>query len=590
METRDFVMGYGAGKGAAIQKAILDETDAWLEENIDPSTGYVLDNTLLLDNAAPPAKSVGALRSALEDIGVEENIVPVSVQKTDGKTINGSGAIVDAGGNYHTYKASVTAGETYLVTASNNWSAPFFAYYDSSMVLVEKGTESSEGSTVTRIADSQTVAPVGASFIVTVSTNEEITAPVKHIDGYDLPRLDIVESNVNDLMNGTVRNLFNPSKVVTGYYFNGNNVLIANENSEYINECIPINPAYKYVASADSLQVLTYGSDKTFIERAYNLENAGYVMEFDDDVAFIRVSRYGSHFPDNFIFSTEEAYQILTGFEGSKYSATKTATSLTVTIGKLKVIVNKYNDSSIRAVNLWRTNDAYILANDGSYKRLWYNSDSDGIVKILGEDDFIGGYHGDETQTAFKLLIDGIEYAESSTFTDLAFNEIMLFCESDVYHCNLSESANTIAFKRNKIIQFNRDGYTVKNYWVAQESVVLNKSYMGMLSVERYTDNNYTDELLNGYSENHDYKFKSNITPTGGQADMTEVIFNTIYGDVGIVIGGVKSPGTYYGNVTNFNSSNDKRLKAYLATIDSNSGVSVSSGSVIKAVATTFIH
>lgn len=533
---------------------------------------------------------VADLKSHLNDIGVEKNIVPVSAQKTDGKTINGSGAIVDAGGNYHTYKASVAAGETYLVTASNNWSAPYFAYYDSSMVLVEKGTESSVGSTVTRIEDRQTVTPVGASFIVTVSVNEEIAVPVKNVDGYVLPRLDIVESNVSDLMDGTVRNLFNPSKVVTGYYFNGSNVLIANENSEYINEYIPINPAYKYVASTDLLQVLTYGSDKTFIERAYNLENAGYAMEFDDDVAFVRVSRYGSHFPDDFIFSTEDSYAIFKGAEGNTYSATKTATSLTVTIGKLKVVVNKYNDSSIRAVNLWRTNDASILASDGSYKRLWYNSDSDGVVKILGEDDFIGGYHGDETQTAFHLLIDGIEYAESSTFTNLEFDEIMLLCESNVYHCNTSALADTIAFKRNKIIQFNHDGYTVKNYWVAQETVTLNKAYMGMLSVERYTDNNYTDELLKGYSENHDYKFKSNITPTGGQPGMTEVIFNTIYGDVGIVIDNVKSPGTYYGNVTNYNSTYDKRLKAYLATIDSNNGISVSSGSVIKARATTFVR
>ena len=71
METRDFVMGYGAGKGAAIQKSILDETDAWLEENIDPSTGYVLDNTLSLDNAAPPAKAVGDLKSAFDLLGVD---------------------------------------------------------------------------------------------------------------------------------------------------------------------------------------------------------------------------------------------------------------------------------------------------------------------------------------------------------------------------------------------------------------------------------------------------------------------------------------------------------------------------------------
>lgn len=557
---------------------------AQLEEILD---GWPADYSQLQSD-------VSNLKSALSDIGVTPVYEEITPTITWGYNINGSGAIVEASGQYATYKVPVTPGETYYVTASTNWSAPYYAYYDSSMNLVEKGTVSEVGSTVTSIENEETTAPSGAAYLVAVRNTSGETAKICTIEGHEISALSDVIADVSVLQDGikniTIRNLFDPSKVVSGYYFNGSNQLIENTGSAYINQYIPINPAYKYVANADGLQVLTYESDKTFIERAYNQENAGYVMEFDNDVAFVRISRYGSQFPNKFIFSTEDAYPILTGLEGNTYSTTKTATSLTVTIGRLKIVVNKYNDSSIRAVDLWRTNDAYILADDGSYKRLWYNSDSDGVVKIVGEDDFIGGYHGDETQTAFHLLIDGVEYAESSTFTDLAFSEIMLLCESNVYHCNTSESANTIVFKRSKIIQFNHDGYTVKNNWVAQENVTLTKSYMGMLSVERYTDNSYTDVLLNGYSDNHDYKYKSNITPTGGQPDMTEVIFNTIYGDVGIVIGGVISPGAYYGNVTNYNSSYDKRLKAYLATIDSNSGVSVSSGSVIKAVATTFVR
>ena len=543
-------------------------------------------------------KSVGGelsdLKSVLEDIGVEPVYEEITPTITYGYTINGSGVITEASGQYSIYKVPVTPGETYYVTASTNWSAPYYAYYDGSMNLIEKGTASEVGSTVTSIINEETTAPAGSAYLVAVRNTSGETAKICTADGHEISALTDVIADVSalqdEMKNITIRNLFDPSKVVSGYYFNGSNQLIENSGSAYVNQYITINPANKYVASADLLQVLTYKSDKTFIERAYNLENAGYVMEFDEDVAFVRISRYGSQFPNRFIFSTEDAYPILTGSEGDTYSATKTTTSLTVTIGRLKIVVNKYNDSSIRAVDLWRTNDAYILADDGSYKRLWYNSDSDGVVKIVGEDDFIGGYHGDETQTAFHLLIDGVEYAESSTFTDLAFSEIMLLCESNVYHCNTSESANTIVFKRSKIIQFNHDGYTVKNNWVAQENVTLTKSYMGMLSVERYTDNSYTDVLLNGYSDNHDYKYKSNITQTSGQPDMTEVIFNTIYGDVGIVIGGVSSPGAYYGNVTNYNSSYDKRLKAYFATIDSNNGVTVTNGSVIKATATTFVR
>lgn len=537
------------------------------------------------------ANDVSDLKDELSDIGVEENVIAVSAPRTLAYRIDGSGNITSAGGNYQIYKASVTASKKYLVSASNNWSGYFYAYYDSNMDLVELGTASASGSTVTSIEDEETVAPTGASYLVSVSVNEILDTPIREIDGYILPRLDKVVSDVSDLMSGvTLRNLFNPAKAVQGYYFNGSGILTSNANSEYYGEYIPIDPAETYIANADNLQVLTYTSDKTFIERAYNLEPAETAFSFGNSVAFVRLSRYNSAFPNGFIFATTRAYTLLTGTVGDKVGvATKTATSLTVTVGKLKVVVNKYNDATIRAYNLWRSKDGYI--NDGSgFKRLWYNSDSDGVVRIKDEDDFLGGYHGDETQTAFKLFVDGVEYAENATFTDLEFDELVLCCTSDVYHCNTSSTPNVVAFKRNKIITFNKDGYAVSNYWVAQENLVLTRAYMGMLSVERYTDNNYTDYLINGYHTNHNFAYTDADTASSDYQDLTEVLFNTIYGDVGMKITDVNTPSTYYGNVTSYDSANDKRLKAYFANINSNNGISVSQGAIIKAKATTFVR
>ena len=50
-----------------VDEIAAEATDAWLSENIDPATGYVLDNTLALDNAAPPASAVGDLKTALNE-------------------------------------------------------------------------------------------------------------------------------------------------------------------------------------------------------------------------------------------------------------------------------------------------------------------------------------------------------------------------------------------------------------------------------------------------------------------------------------------------------------------------------------------
>ena len=60
------IITYALAKKQAV-KEVPDLVDGWLEENVDPSTGYVLDNTLSLDNAAPPASAVGDLKTALSD-------------------------------------------------------------------------------------------------------------------------------------------------------------------------------------------------------------------------------------------------------------------------------------------------------------------------------------------------------------------------------------------------------------------------------------------------------------------------------------------------------------------------------------------
>lgn len=321
--------------------------------------------------------------------------------------------------------------------------------------------------------------------------------------------------------------------------------------------------------SADQWVAVSYGYSSTS-DRGFNLYTGLYSYTNIPTDAFV----------DNIIAKT---------YVGM---ATKTATSLTVSIDRMKFVVNKYNNATIRAVDLWRTNAGYISDKTGGYVALWSGSDSDGVVRIVGEDDFIGGYHGDETQTGFKLFIDGIEYNENSEFTNLRFNEIKLYCQSNVYHCNTSEEADTIAFVRNKLITFNNKGYNVSNYWVAQENVSLTVAYMGMLSIDRYVPGtNYGTRMLTGYHTNKDYKYTDSDTGTTYSTDITEVNFSTIYGDVGIKINNIDTSGTYYGNVADYDTQSSQRLKAYLdvAGGSSASPLLLNQGDALKASATTFI-
>ena len=81
---------------------IAQKTEEWLEQNIDPATGYVLDNTLTLDNAAPPASAVGDLKSALinviDVVGIKKSLVPLMVT---------GGAIKFADGTEYTSYAAI---------------------------------------------------------------------------------------------------------------------------------------------------------------------------------------------------------------------------------------------------------------------------------------------------------------------------------------------------------------------------------------------------------------------------------------------------------------------------------------------------
>lgn len=59
-----------------LEQGVADATseeiiDAWLEDNIDPESGYALDRTLALSNAAAPADLVGTLCTSITNAQID---------------------------------------------------------------------------------------------------------------------------------------------------------------------------------------------------------------------------------------------------------------------------------------------------------------------------------------------------------------------------------------------------------------------------------------------------------------------------------------------------------------------------------------
>ena len=57
--TEQYLAKIAEGGGQVDPEEIKQDVEDWLEDNIDPETGYVIDNTLSIANAAADAKAVG---------------------------------------------------------------------------------------------------------------------------------------------------------------------------------------------------------------------------------------------------------------------------------------------------------------------------------------------------------------------------------------------------------------------------------------------------------------------------------------------------------------------------------------------------
>lgn len=113
--------------GTAAQ-TVLDQTpamvDAWLEDNIDPSTGYALDRSLQAQNAAAPADLVGDLKSALTSDQKNTFLSPITYNIPSNTWTVGQGVAPNSGKNI--------TNDKYARSNYIRFTKPTFLYFDNS--------------------------------------------------------------------------------------------------------------------------------------------------------------------------------------------------------------------------------------------------------------------------------------------------------------------------------------------------------------------------------------------------------------------------------------------------------------------------
>lgn len=157
----------------------------------------------------------------------------------------------------------------------------------------------------------------------------------------------------------------------------------------------------------------------------------------------------------------------------------------------------------------WRIMDVYICDLELTPINHLGSLECEGAIKEENAEDFVGGYHGDEKYMSFGINVDGKNYISTRDFALQEFNELKFYVTSHIYHCN----TNTVAFVRNKIDTFNKDGIRVDNHLETKSGFNVERMPLSMLDAF-YGDTNFTH-----YSSNNDFGLNS-LTPS-------ESTFNT---------------------------------------------------------------
>lgn len=267
--------------------------------------------------------------------------------------------------------------------------------------------------------------------------------------------------------------------------------------------------------------------------------------------------------------STNYALPMTVGADGNMapkkaLHVTKDTTSIVVTVGRVVYTIIKHVNAE-HNVTVWRMNACSVINNDGTQTVVWASIDSDGVLRLSGEGDYIGGYHGNEQMQSINIFVDGATVAESAEINTDA--DTVTICETSILYHYTEQYDGSAIFNRNKILMINKDGLTVKNLFTALGAVTVNLAYLGMLSVNRYADAQNTIQFITGYDQNATYAYCAHNEAFEANTALTAATIHTTAGDFSIECHDMAPANKIKGSITSYTGASE-RLKTYLGLRD----------------------
>lgn len=219
---------------------VTTAVDAWLSDHVDPDTGYVLDDTMTLDNAAAPAGTVGEKLTALENgvVAVDAKINSLIVNAPDltqyfykaNIYINNSGVETAVTG-WDTYKIPCEEGQIVHISwpelASTPWIGLQDVYaiklFDKNADFVVVGAATTDSYLYTPNKECMIVPPQDSAYVtITVKRGNESAVAV-HING----PVKSVDAPANVDYTKTAYVITEETAIRTQFYFNYSNGTLA---------------------------------------------------------------------------------------------------------------------------------------------------------------------------------------------------------------------------------------------------------------------------------------------------------------------------------------------------------------------------
>lgn len=399
-------------KVAPTEERITEATEAWLEENVDPESGYVLDRTLEMSNAAAPADKVGELKT---DLNIVNQSGTLTV-KVSGATILPNKTIVNPYASTNICgPIQVQKGDVVSVTNINcNSALAALSYSDENVTtiydVIEVGKGGSLSNVYTTTADRDGyIAVVTSSAASTPSptyTQERFGLKTTYDNKISALEAEMEQNLVSAYIDSAEStNVFDPDDVTGGVLVNGYGNEEANTST--------VATGYYEVKSGDIIRftpytinyaqsIFVFDSDKNVLATGLypRTDNADYSqITIPSNGKYFRFNIYFRKFTETVITINQPFSKTLAGKFG-KYIAIKP--DITYESNLYNKFIS-YNGDSICEGRYNGTN-----ANGGAYPNL--------ISRITGsraENRAIGGgilasAVGDGGQTPERCVVNDI--------------------------------------------------------------------------------------------------------------------------------------------------------------------------------------